>query len=47
MNIKSIEHNHVKPNLMHDFFQIQNTDPLQQLKNVITLYVYNECENKS
>jgi len=39
VNIRSIEHNHVKPNLLHDFVQIQNTNPVQQFKNVITLFM--------
>jgi hypothetical protein len=45
----SIELDHVKPNLVHDFFRIHNIGkiPLQQFKDVVSFDMYKKCENKS
>jgi hypothetical protein len=44
-----IDFDHVKPSLVHDFFNIQSIGmiPLIQFKDVNSLNVYKKCENKS
>jgi hypothetical protein len=46
---RGIEFDHVKPNLVHEFFHIQRigTIPLKQFKDVLPTYVYMKCESKS
>ncbi len=46
---KSIEFDHIKLSMVHDFFHTQSIGviPLVQFKDVINLDVYKRCENKS
>jgi hypothetical protein len=46
---RGIEFDHVKPNLVHEFFQIQGIGiiPLKRLKDVLLVDVYKKCESKS
>ncbi len=45
---RSVEFDHIKPSLVHDFFCIQsiNMIPFVQFKDVVNPYVYKRCENK-
>jgi hypothetical protein len=40
-----MELNHVKPNLVHEFFIIQSIGiiPLEQFKEVLSIEVYKKC----
>ncbi len=45
---KSIEMDHMKTSLVHDFFHIQSIEliPLHKFKEVIPNVQYKKCENK-
>jgi hypothetical protein len=40
-----MELDHIKPNLVHEFFKIQSIGiiPLEQFKEVLRIEVYNKC----
>jgi hypothetical protein len=46
---KGVEFDHVKSNLMHEFFHIQGIGiiPLKQFEEVLPIDVYKKCESKS
>jgi hypothetical protein len=49
LQCRSIELDHVKPSLVHEFFQIQNIGmiPLHQFKEVIPEEQFKKCEAKT
>jgi hypothetical protein len=46
---RGVEFDHVKPNLVHEFFHIQRIGivPLKQFKDVLPIDVYMKCVNNS
>jgi len=46
---RSVDFDHVKPSLVHDFFWIKSIGKIQleQFQNVLLVDVYKKCQNKS